>query len=112
MLPFCLLHLPQMVQQSLVIILSNTHLSYGICFCPSFSMFKSPSMSLKVQLNLPVHIKPSPLKIPCQWTEQVLSDEFYLFPIIKGARLGSKTFSDGLSITQWWFVLINFHRYC
>ena len=54
-------------------------------------------------------MKLSPLKILHEWTEQVLSDDFYLFPIIKGARLGSTISPEGLSLKQWWFASINFH---
>lgn len=67
-----------------------------------------PFIFLKVHLKLPVLIKLSALNICHQQTEQVHSDDFYLSPIIKGARLGS----EYIRMIQWWLVFINFYQHC
>lgn len=58
--------------------------------CLTLNMFLCPLMSLKI-----CH----------QQTEQVHSQDFYLSPIIKGARI------EYIRVIQWWVLFINFYQH-
>lgn len=55
--------------------------------------------------HVPVPINESALKICHQQTEQVHSQDFYLSPIIKGARI------EYIRVIQWWVLFINFYQH-